>query len=331
MNDSRRALAARRLGLCLCLMLVSACGLLPLAAGQLSLINDQVPLAAAVVIESNAERRRLLAEVPSILHFAEDVVGLHVGASYQGYFATERSGLTYVVTACERTGFVPYSWWFPIVGTVEYRSYWDEADALAVAAQLEAEGYDTWISPARAYSSLGILRDPVATTMLRDGLPALAEVLIHELSHARLFVPGQTAWNEALASFVGELGAERYFSEQRFAHSSLQRQSKLRARRRLVFDRLVQAAYAELEGLYTSELTAARKLKLRQARFAALSAELRQLYPDEPQRDLRINNARLVHFHRYSATGPAIAQLWAKSGGSFRRFWLLAEAHAKTF
>jgi predicted aminopeptidase len=165
--------------------------------------------------------------------------------------------------------------------------------------------------------------------MLHDGLPGLVEVLIHELSHVRLFVPGQTAWNEALASFVGERGAERYFSAQRFAGSSYQRQAQLRGRRRQRFDELIHAAYAELERLYASELANDRKLALRQAHFDALSAELRQLYPDEPQRDLRINNARLVHFHRYAATGPAIAALWAKSAGSFRRFWLLAEAEAK--
>jgi predicted aminopeptidase len=309
--------------------LCSGCSLLSLAQGQLSLINDQLPLPAAIAREQDPERQRLLAEVPAILDFAQDVIGLHVGTSYTGYFATERSGLTYVVTACERTRFEPYSWWFPIVGTVEYRSYWDEAEAQAAAAQLEDEGYDTWISPSRAYSSLGILRDPVATTMLRDGLPGLVEVLIHELTHARLFVPGQTAWNEALASFVGEIGAERYFTAQRFAGSSLQLRSQQRAQRRGVFESLTQAAYADLDKLYASPLPEAQKLQLRAARFAALTADLRELYPDEPQRDLRVNNARLVHFQRYSATGPEIAELWAKSGGSFRRFWLLAEARAK--
>lgn len=318
----------RLLALFLC-VLCSGCSMLSLAQGQLSLINDQLPLPAAIAREQDPERRRLLAEVPEILAFAQDVIGLHVGQSYQGYYATERSGLTYVVTACERTRFEPYTWWFPIVGTVEYRSYWDEAEAQAAAAALEEEGYDTWISPSRAYSSLGILRDPVATTMLKDGLPGLVEVLIHELTHARLFVPGQTAWNEALASFVGEIGAERYFTAQRFAGSSLQLRSQQRAQRRGVFESLTETAYAELERLYASDVPDAQKLRLRAARFEALSADLRKLYPDEPQRDLRVNNARLVHFQRYSATGPDIAELWAKSGGSFRRFWLLAEARAR--
>lgn len=315
--------------LCVALGLIPSCSLLELASGQLSLINDQLPLPAAIAREPDPQRRRLLAEVPEILAFAQDVVGLRPGRSYQGYYETERSGLTYVLTACQRTRFVPYSWWFPIVGTVEYRSYWDEADARAEAEQLHAQGYDTWIAPSRAYSSLGILRDPVVTTMLRDGLPGLVEVLIHELSHARLFVPGETAWNEALASFVGERGAERYFQAARFAGSSLQRQMQLRAARRDAFDRVTQQAYAELERLYAADIAPARKLALRQVRFAQLTAELRALYPDEPARDLRVNNARLVHFHRYSANVPVLAKLWEQSAHGFRRFWLLAEAYAR--
>jgi predicted aminopeptidase len=52
------------------------------------------------------------------------------------------------------------------------------------------------------------------------------------------------------------------------------------------------------------------------------------LYPDDPTRDLRVNNARLLHFQRYSASAPVLNRLWAQSGGSFRRFWTLAEAYA---
>lgn len=304
--------------------------MLELASGQLSLINDQLPLRAAVAREVDPERRRLLAEVPSILAFAQDVVGLHPGKSYQGYFETERSGLTYVVTACERLRFEPYRWWFPIVGTVEYRSYWDEADAQAAADALEAEGYDTFISPSRAYSSLGILRDPVVTTMLRDGVLGLAEVLIHELSHAKLFIPGQTAWNEALASFVGERGAERYFEGRRFLGTSLPQQMRQRAERRMQFERMTRDAYAELEQLYASELAPARKLELRKIKFQQLTAALRTLYPDDSTRDLRVNNARLVHFQRYSASGPMLARMWEHSAHNFRRFWLLAESYARS-
>ena len=262
--------------------------------------------------------------------FAEDVVGLRAGPTYSGYFATEREGLTYVVTACRRTAFEPYSWWFPIVGKVEYRSYLDELDARAVVAELEASGYDTWISPSRAYSSLGMLRDPITTTMLRDGLIGLTEVVIHELSHAKLFVPGQTAWNEALASFVGERGAERYFEQERFAHSALRQQMRERSERRRLFDELVAQAYAELEALYASPAAEAHKLSARSAVFERLSARMAALLPPDRARDLRMNNARLVHLHRYGANNGLLSELWQKSARTFRGFWALAERHART-
>jgi len=309
---------------------VSGCSLLELGLGQLSLINDQRQLPAAIAREPDPERRRLLQEVPAIVAFAEDVVGLSAGRSYSGYFETEREGLTFVVTACLRTRFEPYTWWFPIVGRVEYRSYWDEADARAAAEALQARGYDTWISPSRAYSSLGILRDPVTTTMLRDGLPGLTEVVIHELSHARLFVPGQTEWNEALASFVGERGAERYFEQQRFARSPLRQQMRARAERRRLLDLAISQTYGELERLYASGAPEPSVLRLRTAAFEQLSARLAELLPAERARDLHMNNARLVHLHRYGASNASLAQLWRESGGTFRRFWARAERYART-
>jgi predicted aminopeptidase len=320
---------AGRIALACLALCFSGCSLLELAGGQLSLINDQVLLSRAIERERDPERRALLAEVPSIVAFAEDVVGLHAGRSYRGYYETDRRGLTFVLTACKRTQFEAYSWWFPIVGEVEYRSYWDEADARAVARELEADGYDTWISPSRAYSSLGILRDPVATTMLHDGMLGLAEVLIHELSHAKLFIPGHTAWNEALASFVGERGAERYFSAQRFRHTGLAALMKARGERRLALDREVDAVYDELDRLYLSDRPEAEKLRLREQGFARVSAILRQLHPHDDPALWRVNNARLVHIHRYTANNGVLAQLWKRSGEDFRRFWLQAERYSR--
>jgi predicted aminopeptidase len=321
-------LGMRALALSLCCTLVCACSLARLGTGQLRLINEQVPLERAWQREPDSVRRRLLQEVPLIVAFAEDVVGLRAGVSYRGYFATEAKGLTYVLTACARTELVPHTWWFPIVGEVAYRSYWDEADARAAAANLEAEGYDTWLSPSRAYSSLGILRDPVATTMLRDGITGLADVLIHELSHARLYVPGQTDWDEALASFVGERGAERYFASSRFAHSGLQAQMAARAQRKVAIDRAVSRAYTQLEQLYASPLSAADKLRDRQAVFDVLTREAIALFPERDPAEWQMNNARILHFHRYSANSGLFIQLWSASGQNFRRFWQLVEAYA---
>jgi predicted aminopeptidase len=311
-------------------LVLQGCSLGDLAGGQLSLINGQVQLDRAIEREQDPERRRLLQEVPAIRSFAEQCVGLWAGKSYTGYYATDRKGLTFVVTASEQLRLEPYSWWFPVAGKVEYRSYWDEEDAIAEAAELEAKGYDTWISASRAYSTLGIFRDPVITTMLRDGLPALVEVLVHELSHAKLYVPGHTDWNEALASFVGERGAERYFEAPRFAATPYPAEVKLHAERRARFDVLIAAATAQLEKLYGSGQSREIKLRERERVFGQLSEALQTLSPKDDPAEWRMNNARLVHYRRYSASNALLTQLWKQSGENFRRFWLLAEAYSKT-
>lgn len=316
--------------LALLALVLAGCSLGALAGGQLTLINGQVELQRAIAQEPDPERRMLLSEVPAIRNYAEQVVGLWAGKSYTGYYATDRKGLTFVVTACERLRFEPYSWWFPVAGKVEYRSYWDEEDANREAADLEAKGYDTWISASRAYSTLGIFRDPVITTMLRDGLPALVEVLVHELSHAKLYVPGHTDWNEALASFVGERGAERYFETERFAATPYPAEVRARAERRGRFDALIAAAGDELEALYSSSVADEVKLRERTRIFGQLSAELQVLSPKDDPDTWRMNNARIVHFRRYSASSGLLTEMWRASGENFRRFWTLAEAHSKT-
>ncbi|HKP62791.1 MAG TPA: aminopeptidase [Polyangiales bacterium] len=311
-------------------LLLCGCGLGRLAGGQLELINGQLRLDRAIARERDPERRMLLAEVPSIRRFAAESIGLFPGKSYTGYFETEQKGLTYVVTACERLRLEPYAWWFPVAGRVEYRSYWDEEDAVEEARDLEAQGYDTWISPSRAYSTLGIFRDPVITTMLRDGLPALVDVLIHELAHARLYVPGHTDWNEALASFVGERGAELYFSSARWRGTPFPEQVKARAQRKVTFDSLVAEAGSRLEKLYASSIADRDKLRQREQIFVQLQAAITGLFPAEEPDAWRMNNARIVHSLRYSANAGELEQLWRNSAGNFRRFWSLAEEYSKT-
>jgi predicted aminopeptidase len=320
---------SRSLALLAAVLALPGCYYTQLAAGQLELINRQRPLAAALAHETDAERRRLLALVPDIRAFGRDVMQLAPGRSYLSYFATERSGIAYVISASARTRFEPHLFTFPIVGSVAYKSFFDEAAARAAAAELEAEGYDVWVGPATAYSTLGYLRDPVTTVMMRRGLTAFVEVLLHEMTHGRLYVPGQTDFSEQLASFAGERGAEQYLRS-RFARDPL-RMAELEQHlaRRRALEAHVAAALAELQVLYARGLPEARVLALRQPVFARLRAQLAALSPDASADDLVVNNARLLQYQRYLAGGPLMRQLWRNAGGSWVRFWPLVEAYAR--
>src|SRR5690242_6807181 len=128
---------ARCLCCAACVLLASGCYFAELGQRELALVNEQRPLPDAIARERNARRRALLELVPALRSFARNTLQLPVGHSYSGYYASEDQGILYVLVASERTRFVPYTWWFPIVGEVSYRSYVRESEARAAARALE--------------------------------------------------------------------------------------------------------------------------------------------------------------------------------------------------
>ncbi|MDD9947716.1 MAG: aminopeptidase [Myxococcales bacterium] len=323
-------LAARALFGATCTLALAGCFYFKAAGGQLELINSQVPVAEAAIREPDPARRWMLTEVPKILGFARDVLLLRPTGSYRGYVETEARGLTFVVTASEATRFEAHTWWFPVAGEVAYKSHFNEPDAQAEAAELRARGLDVWVGPSRAYSTLGLFRDPVVTTMMRRGPIAFVEVLIHELAHARLYVPGHTDFNEQLATFVGHKGTEMYFSAARFAGTGSLAAVRAARREDTVRQDLIYAAIAALEALYDRGLPRAQVLRQRAPILSDLEQQLHALSPDFPAADFEMNNARLMQYRRYGRDAPYLTQMWSDSGGNFRRFWQLVDAYAET-
>ena len=99
---------------------------------------------------------------------------------------------------------------FPFAGCVAYLGYFDHDHAERAAAALQAQGYDTAVRGVAAYSTLGWFADPIVSSMLRGGQDELDRVIFHELAHQKLYVPGDTAFNESYASFVAEQGLREW-------------------------------------------------------------------------------------------------------------------------
>src|SRR5262249_20190127 len=101
-------------------------------------------------------------------------------------------------------------WCYPIVGCAAYRGYFDRRDARSYAERLAILQHDTLVSGVPAYSTLGWFDDPLLSTYIDWPDPDLAWLIFHELAHARVFVPGDTAFNEAFASFVERQGVPQW-------------------------------------------------------------------------------------------------------------------------
>jgi len=315
-------------GLTMVTVLLQGCYLLKQTAGQLDLRLHQIPIAAALEKETDPERRRLLAEIPHIQAFAQERLQLKPSENYTAYYATDEKAIAYVVTACPPDRLEPHTWWFPIIGDVPYKGFFAEPDARKLEADLQRQGLDTWVFTAPAYSTLGWFRDPVTTPMLRNGVFALAETLIHEMTHETLYINGQGHFNEQLASFVGEQGALQYVREYRILSAAELVQIRQAKDRHRQFALMVREAIKELETLYGRKLAREQMLIERQAIFARLTDRLLALRPQSNRERWIFNNARILQYQRYESESELIQDFWHQSGHDWTRFWEMVRAYA---
>ena len=225
------------------------------------------------------EVRDKLETVLKVREFATDKLGLDVGGAYATIAPVDQSAIVYVVMAAPRDSLEPYTWWFPIVGAVPYRGYFQSADADAEAAQMEAEGYDTMVRPAVAFSSLGFFNDPLLSNLLKLDRVELAGVIIHELFHRTYYLASDAMFNESAANWIGDRGAVEFFTATEGAASPAAAEAREILKSNLKFSRFLLAEQARLLKIYTSDAPKDDILKQREPAFAAIKIDYAALAP----------------------------------------------------
>jgi predicted aminopeptidase len=196
--------------------------------------------------------RDLLTIASEARRFARDSLRLDVGDSYTSFTQLESDTLALVLSAAYRDRLASRTWWFPIVGHVPYRGYFDEDDALEEQAKLEAEGFDTLLRPTAAFSTLGWFADPLLSSILGTDDVELVETILHELSHNHLFVSGRVQFNESFATFVGRVGAAEFFCTRAGGGEDTVKCQRARARWRDAqrYSRFLDGLVADLQAVY---------------------------------------------------------------------------------
>lgn len=226
-------------------------------------------------------------------------LGLDAGETYTTYTDVGRDTLLLVLQAAPRDCLCPHTWHWPIVGRMPYKGFFDTEAARREADELAGRGYDIYLRPAGAFSTLGWFEDPLLSTALARDPMELVATVFHEIAHNSLYVKSATPFNESFAQLAGYMAAADFFAR---------RGDTLNARRaadRWHDEQLLGDYYAELtrrlEAHYARGLDSAAVDSGRAAIGAWAAARLRgpladslRTYNIGPVADRPVNNARLV-------------------------------------
>src|SRR6056297_1169680 len=183
------------------------------ARGQMELLLKRKDIEKLLASpETSAEKRRKLELVLQLRDFSGEALALPDNGSYAGFVKLERDAVVYNVIAAPEFSVAPKTWCYPLVGCLAYRGYFKRDAAERRARSLRKQGFDTLVSPVAAYSTLGRFNDPVTSPMLEFRNLRLAGLLFHELAHQRVFVKGETDFNEAYATAVDRAGVRRWLT-----------------------------------------------------------------------------------------------------------------------
>jgi len=244
-----------------------------------------------------------------------------------------REAVTYLLIASPRSEIKPKEFTFPFVGAFPYIGFFAQSDAQAWARELEKDGYETYVRPVKAYSTLGHLEDHILSTFFDYDELSLAELIFHELFHTIFFLKGDVDFNENLAQYFAREILKEYFSKN---ISEVEKYYDMRSRQEKL-DTLIADYAIKLNELYSAQ-SSNLGADYQQIRHQFLHStfnpamqkncselRLEPCYPIQQQ----WNNAQFAAWMSYHQYQDSIDELYKKlSAKNLRHFYaLLIEKH----
>lgn len=201
-----------------------AYGLLQLN-GQLEVINNARPFEELKKDTNFADSLKTKIKIiEEARQFGMEKLGMKYSENYTKIYDQKGEDILWNVSASYPYKLDAYEWKFPIVGKFSYKGYFDLEKAKKERDRLKNEGeegikFDTNIRSVSAWSTLGWFEDVLLSTNLERDEGDLVELILHELTHATLYIKDSVNFNENLANFVGEEGA-KLFLEDKYGKNS---------------------------------------------------------------------------------------------------------------
>jgi predicted aminopeptidase len=284
----------------------------------------------SLVLYGLDQARGQLRLVEEIRRFAVDSLGLTPTRNYSTYYDQHGQPLLWVLTAAAPFALKAYEWEFPFLGRVSYKGFFDYDNGRREERRLAGEGFDTEYATVSAWSTLGWFRDPVLSGMLKRSDGALADLIIHEMTHGVVYQKSEVNFNENLASAVGEAGAVRFLTA-RFGKGAPQLEQYLRQKGDAdLYSAYMLASARRLDSLYAGLQDTAStwdKKKQKDSLMQEISRGLQSVPFAEPERWLprrsreRLNNAVFLSYIRYDKQKDSLRQvLNSRYGGNVGAF-----------
>ena len=277
---------------------------------------------------TSAETRNFLLKVQDIKSYAVQRLGLKNNENYTRYKEIERDHLVDVVQACDAASFDAYMWNYPFLGRLPYKGFYERPDADGEAARLRLLGYDVIVRQVDAFSTLGFTKDPIYSFMKSYSPFRIASLIIHEQTHATLFLKGQSDFNEEMATFVGDEGAFEWLRQTYGEDSPEYRDAVDSQADADLFVSLLHGLSEKLRAVYATSITREEKL----ARKTEVIDEFKRGLAGEGAphfrtatyghlEKLQLNNAYLSLYGMYTDDVPLLREWFVqRCGGSIRLF-----------
>ncbi len=317
-------------------------------SGHWGVMRAAQPVVAYVDDERTpAALRDKLRLTQAMRRFASEEMRLPDNASYTRYADLQRRAVVWNVVAAPELSLTLKTWCVPVLGCVGYRGYFAHAEAQALAAQLRQDdpGLEVAVYPVPAYSTLGWTNvlggDPLLNTMIAYPELDLLRLICHELAHQLIYVPDDTAFNEAFATAVEHIAAPRWLA--RYGADQAERESaqmQMQDARRQDFRQLTAATRQRLLQIYQSKPVQVQDLKAMDASdFASQPRQQKQAVMAEFRAQYALlkaqwggysgydtwvaeaNNATLALQGSYHDAVPAFLALYARENADLARFY----------
>ncbi len=278
--------------------------------------------------------RQQLLKAQQIRRFSVEQLALPDNRSYHSYVELNRAQVLHNLFAAPEFSTQLHQWCYPLVGCASYRGYFDFNRLQTYATQLREDGYDTYIGPVPAYSTLGWFDDPVLSSFINWPEHRLAGLIFHELTHQRVYIDGDSRFNESLATAVQQAGTERWLKAQQ-KNNSIERLRHFREYQQQV-NQLMESTRLKLDEIYGSQLSIAEKRQQKKERLinaktqhAALAKDFEIETGFTQWFESGLNNAKLGSVSTYQARSAEFLNMLEAMDHNFEVFFDYVERLAK--